>query len=157
METTLEKARQDSHNNLVNNLQELLEKNYDAEEGYKNAMTHATSGPLTEYFKLRSAQRNRFVTQLTDTIVTLNETPKESGSATAKLHRTWMNIKDSVTGDSDEALLEECIRGEKASVDEYNNRLDKNDFTPEITSMIAAQRDEIQSALSQVKRLEDLS
>ncbi|RMB57673.1 PA2169 family four-helix-bundle protein [Dokdonia sinensis] len=157
MKTTLEKAREESHENVVNNLQELLEKNYDAEAGYKNAMTHATSAPLTEYFKLRAAQRNRFATQLTDMVIGLNETPKESGSTTASLHRTWMNIKDSVSGDSDEALLEECIRGEKASVEEYDNRLKNNDFTPEITSVLAAQRDEIKNALNQVKTLEDLA
>ena len=82
MKTTKEKADQDIHDNLVNNLQELLEKNYDAEKGFTKAMKDAQNNNLKEYFKFQAAQRSQFANELTDEIRNLNETPKESGSTT---------------------------------------------------------------------------
>lgn len=158
MKTTIEEAREKSHENLVSNLQGLLEKNYDAEQGYKEAMVKAENGHLKEYLKVRAALRNRFATELSDIIINLNEKPIESGSATGAVHRTWMNIKDAFSSDSDESILEECIRGEKASVEEYKEvlRENENHFTPEITSLITNQMLEVEKSLDTIKKLEDL-
>ncbi len=157
MKTTKEKADQAIHTNLVNNLQELLEKNYDAEKGFTKAMKDAKNNNLKQYFKYQAAQRSQFANELTDEIRSLNETPKESGSTTASLHRTWIDIKSSLSGDKDEAVLEECIRGEKASVEEYEKRLQENRFPTQIESTLTNQKSRIQNTLNKVKTLEDLA
>lgn len=157
MKTTREEAQKDSHDNLVSNLQGLLEKNYDAEKGFKNALENADSSLLKTYLTKQSAQRARFATEIDKEIRSLNETPKESGSVTASLHRTWMDIKNTFTGDNDEAVLEECIRGEKASANAYQETLKENNFPPQITSVLTKQADEINKTLSSVKRLEDVA
>lgn len=156
MKSTTEEIRENSHNDLVNNLQGLLEKSYDAENGYKEAMLKADSARLSSYLKEKAALRNRFANELTDTILKLNETPKESGSTTGTLHRTWMNIKDALSSNSDEGILEECIRGEKASVEEYKESLEANFYPPHITSMITNQKIEVENSLKTFKKLEDL-
>jgi len=155
MKTTKEKADQDIHDNLVNNLQELLEKNYDAEKGFTKAMKDAQNNNLKEYFKFQAAQRSQFANELTDEIRNLNETPKESGSTTGTLHRTWIDIKSSLSGDKDESVLEECIRGEKASVKEYEKRLKENRFPSQIEGTLNNQKSRIQNTLNKVKTLED--
>lgn len=157
METTREEARKESHKNLVSNLQGLLEKNYDAEKGFKNALENADSPLLKKYLTNQAAQRARFATELDNEIRTLNETPKDSGSVTGTLHRTWMDIKNTFTGDNDEAVLEECIRGEKASVNAYEETLKENNFPPQITSLLTKQSSEINKTLSSVKRMEDIA
>lgn len=157
MKTTKEKADERIHDNLVNNLQELLEKNYDAEKGYTKAMQDAKNSRLKNFLKHQAAQRSRFANELTDEIRGLNETPKEGGSTTGSLHRTWIDLKTAFTGDNDEAVLEECIRGEKASVEEYEERLQNNNFPPQINSVLNKQLSEISSTLSKVKRLEDIA
>ena len=118
MKTTKEQADQDIHENLVNNLQELLEKNIDAEEGYSKAMKDPKNNRLKSFLQHQATKRSQFVTELNQEIRNLNETPKEKGSTTGSLHRTWIDIKSSLTGNDDEAVLEECIRGEKSSVEE---------------------------------------
>src|SRR5690606_27196031 len=115
METTREKAYQENHKELVNNLQDLLEKNYDAEKGFTKAMKDAKNQNLKRFLQQQAAQRGRFVNELSQEIKNLNEEPKDSGSFTGDLHRTWIDIKSSIAGNTDEAVLEECIRGEKAS------------------------------------------
>ncbi|EAP88531.1 MULTISPECIES: ferritin-like domain-containing protein [Croceibacter] len=156
MKTTLEEAKENSHEDIVNHLQQLLEKNYDAEAGYKKAMTDADSSQLKNFLKQQAVLRNRFATELDKEIRDLNETPKEKGSVTGSLHRTWIDIKTAVTGNDDEAVLEECIRGEKASVSEYEDALTNQQFPPKIQHTLTKQVDEVKATLHKVKSLEDL-
>ncbi len=157
MKTTREEAREESRENLVDSLQALLEKNYDAEKGFKNAITNAKDENLKSYLKNQAILRNRFATELDKEIHSLNEKPKESGSLAGSLHRTWMDIKSSVAGNNDEAVLEECIRGEKASEDEYSTILNENHFPPQIENVLNNHLTVIRNTLSQVKTLENLA
>ncbi len=157
MQTTREEAREKSREQLLSNLQGLLEKNYDAEKGFRNAITNVKNEHLKEYLKNQSVKRHRFVSELDREIRLLNEKPIESGSTTAKLHRTWMDIKSSIAGNDDEAVLEECIRGEKASEKEYREAIEENHFPPQIGNVLNNHLKEIQMTLSQVKTLESLA
>jgi|TARA_R100000479_G_scaffold176515_1_gene131731 uncharacterized protein (TIGR02284 family) len=157
METTREKAKETVHNNIVNNLQELLEKNYDAEKGFKKAMEDAESQDLKHFLKKQAQQRNKFATELDKEIHSLNEKPKESGSTTGSLHRTWINIKSAISGNDDEAVLEECIRGEKASMEEYEKTLKENRFPNNLETVLNSQLSEIKGTVAKVKNLEDLA
>ena len=157
MKTTKEQADQDVHKKLVNNLQELLEKNYDAEKGYKKALEDAKDGQLKTFLLHQAAQRGQFVNELDKEIRNLNEEPKKSGSATGSLHRAWIDIKAAVSGNDDEAVLEECIRGEKASVEEYEDRIKNNAFPPKIASVVNSQLTSINATLNKVKTLEDIA
>jgi uncharacterized protein (TIGR02284 family) len=157
METTKEKADKNIHKEIVNNLQDLLEKNYDAEKGFTKAMKDAKNQSLKRFLQQQAAQRNRFATELDQQIRNLNEQPKESGSFTGDLHRTWIDIKSSVAGNTDEAVLEECIRGEKASWKEYEEKLQNKNFPSNISGVLQNQATEIHNTLNRVKTLEDLA
>ncbi|UAB80205.1 PA2169 family four-helix-bundle protein [Marixanthomonas sp. SCSIO 43207] len=157
MKTTREQAKETIHQDLVNNLQGLLEKNYDAEKGFKKAMEDAESQDLKRFLKTQALQRNRFATELDKEIRDLNETPKESGSTTGTLHRTWIELKSAVSGNDDEAVLEECIRGEKASLEEYENTLKENRFPQQLQVLLDSQLAEIKGTVAKVKSLEDLA
>ena len=148
MKTTHEKAKEHNHEKLVDNLQELLEKNYDAEKGFTKAMKDAKNNNLKKFLQQQALQRNRFATELDQQIRNLNETPKESGSFTGDLHRTWIDIKSAVAGNTDEAVLEECIRGEKASWNEYEKKLKENNFPPTISNVLQKQASEIHTTLN---------
>lgn len=156
MKTTLEKAKEQSHDNLVDNLQGLLQKNYEAEKGFTKAMENAEDTRLKHFFKNQAAQRARFANELTNEIRNLNEEPVESGGATAALHRAWMDVKNTFSANDDEAMLEESIRGDKASVNAYEKTLEENNFPPHISSVISRQADDIRETLSTVRRLEDI-
>lgn len=157
MKTTLEKAREDKHDNTVNVLQSIIEKNYDAEKGYKTAMQKAENADLKRFLQHQAVKRSRFATEIDQEIRKLGEAPKETGSVTGSLHRTWINIKSSLSGDSDESVLEEVITGEKASVNDYQDALEDNLLAPQISAVLKAQLAEIQGTLSKVKTLEDIA
>ncbi len=157
MKTTKEKADEKIHKEIVDNLQALLEKNLDAEKGFTNAMENAKNANLKNFLQQQARQRSRFATELDREIRNLNEEPKESGSFTGDLHRTWIDIKSAVSGNTDEAVLEECIRGEKASWEEYQEKLEEHSFPPNLETTLQKQASDIRSTLDRVKTLEDLA
>ena len=157
MKTTREAAREESHKEHAEALQMLLQKNYDAEKAFKKAITKTENDNLKEFLKRQAAKHNRFATELDKEIRTLNETPKEEGSFTGKLSRAWMDIKVAVSGDHDEAILEECIRGEKHSAEEYEEALDENKFAPYLEEVLKKQLSDINNMIAEVKTMKDLT
>lgn len=157
MKTTRESAKEESHKEHAEALQILLQKNYDAEKGFKNAVTKTESDNLKEFLKRQAVKHNRFATELDKEIRSLNETPKEEGSFTGKLSRAWMDIKVAVSGDHDEAILEECVRGEKSSAEEYEEALDENKFSPHLEEILKKQLSDIKTMIAEVKSMEDMT
>lgn len=157
MKTSLEQAQERTHKDTVKALQDILEKNYDAEKGYKRAMQDAKTPALKNFLRQQALQRSDFATAIDKKLHDLDETPIENGSVSGTLHRAWINIKSSVAGNEDEAVLEEVIRGEKASIDDYQDVIEKNILAPEISSLLESQLTDIQNTLSRVKTLEDIA
>jgi uncharacterized protein (TIGR02284 family) len=156
METTREAAKQIAHDETVSALNQLLEKNYDAEQGYKNALLDAKNDRLKTYFKRQAASRSQNANELDKAIRDLNATPIENGSTQATVHRAWMDFKTAITGKDDEAVLEECIRGDKAAVDEYQSVLNNQNYLHESKDLVRYQLNGIQNTLDTIKKLEDI-
>jgi uncharacterized protein (TIGR02284 family) len=62
-------------------------------------------------------------TELQTKIRSLGTEPASSGTATGALHRAWTNIKSSITGRDDCAVLTECERGEDVAKRTYEEAL----------------------------------
>jgi len=157
MKTTREAAKEESHKEHAEALQKLLQKNYDAEKGFKKAITKTENDKLKEFLKRQAVKHNRFATELDREIRSLNEHPKEEGSFTGKLSRAWMDIKVAVSGNHDEAILEECVRGEKDSAKEYEEALEENNFAPHLEEVLKKQLSDIKTMIAEVKSMEDFA
>ena len=136
---------------ISNKLNELLIKNYDAEKGYNNAIENVDSNMLKMFFKRRSTERGEFAEELKNEILQYGETPKESGSATGTMHRNWMSLKATFSTSNEEAILEEAIRGEEASLEDYKNLIQERNLPPSIDSLLLKQKNAIQSAINSEK------
>ena len=156
MKTTRESAREENHQKLTHGLQELLEKNYDAEKDYKSARERAKHPSLKEFFKKQAVKKNHFATEIDHQLHAINEHPRDSGSTIGELNRTWINLKSSIGKDTDKGLLEECRRGEKNSVEEYENRLRKNKFPAKVEQVLRRHLVEMRESISEMRSMEDL-
>jgi len=157
MKTTRESAKEESHDEMVNNLNELLVKNYDAEKGFKKALENSENHSLKNFFKQQAVIRSRFKTEIEKELHELNAHPKlDDGHATGVLHRVWIDVKTALSKNDDEAVLEECIRGEKTSIKDYEEKLANSHFLPNIKEMLNKQLLEIKNTVSTIKRLEDI-
>lgn len=135
---------------ISNKLNELLIKNYDAEQGYINAYKNVESNDLKMFFKRRASERSDFAKELRTEILQYGQIPEDSGSFKGVMHRNWMNLK-STFSNSEEAILEEAIRGEEASLEEYNELITEKNLPPTIDGLIAKHRNAIQGAINTEK------
>ena len=141
---------------ISNKLNELLIKNYDAEKGYLNAMENVDSPELKMFFKRRATERSQFAKELRTEILRYGEIPEDSGSFKGTMHRNWMSLKSLFSSNDEEAILEEAIRGEEASLEEYKDILKDRTLPPSIDSLLIKQKNAIQAAINTEKVHEEL-
>jgi uncharacterized protein (TIGR02284 family) len=141
---------------ISNKLNELLVKNYDAEKGYINAIENVDSDRLKMYFKRRASERSEFAKELRTEILQYGQIPEDSGSFKGAMHRNWMTLKSTFSSNNEEAILEEAIRGEEASLEEYNELIKERNLPPSIVKLLIKHRDAIQSAINSEKVHEEL-
>ncbi|MGS0527652.1 ferritin-like domain-containing protein [Zobellia nedashkovskayae] len=149
METKYEK--------LVDQLEEILAKNRDAEKGYKKAAENAESQSLKSYFAHKSSERAEFNNALKREMIASYDSIDDTSSFTGSIHRVWMDVKALFSADNDESMLEEAIRGDKAAVEEYDEILEDTALPPSIGTLILNQKTKIRTDLNKIKTLEDLA
>lgn len=142
---------------ISNKLNELLEKNYDAEKGYLNAAENVESSKLKIFFKNRASERSRFAKELRTEILSYGQIPEDDGSFKGIMHRNWMSLKSLFSSNDEEAILEEALRGERANLEEYKEILKEDAFAPSTLKMLEAQEQKIQAAINILMVEEELS
>jgi len=81
--------------------------------------------------------------------------PEDSPTVAGGLHRTWIDLKNSLTGDRDEATLENVIFGEKAAVEAFENALESGNLCPESTALVRDQLQNLRASYAKFENLED--
>jgi len=135
-------------------LNALIEKNYDAEAGYKLAQEEVENPALKKFFEKQQKSRYEFGHDLKAELKSFGQEPDKGTSVAGDLHRAWMNIKSTISSNSAESILEEAIRGEKTAVEEYNEIINETSLPPSTKAVLTKHRDNIQSALKDVSALE---
>lgn len=137
-------------------LNDLLEKNYDAEKGYNKAAENVDHDGLKSFFSRKANERKMFGQDLKTEIRSFGQDVDKGGSLTGAAHRTWMDVKAMFSTDDAESMLNEAIRGEKASVDEYSDVLKEVSLPSSTKSILLSQKSKIETDLSKIKSLENL-
>ncbi len=140
---------------IGNKLNDLLEKNYDAEAGYKLAKDKVKSPRAKDFFSQQAQERYNFGHELKEEIRSFGEQPDKGTSISGDAHRAWMNIKSTFSTDNEESMLEEAIRGEKTALEDYNSVINDNTLPASTKSVLTKHRDNIQSALTKVEAMEN--
>jgi len=143
-----------SNSDIVSTLNELIETCKDGQEGFKQAAEGVERSDLKSLFFEFSQQRAHFAGELQSLVQSLGEEPETSGSTAGALHRGWINIKAAVTGKDEQAVLNECERGEDSAKNTYKDALE-NPFPSNIAEVVRNQYESIQMAHDRVKALRD--
>lgn len=142
---------------ISNKLNDLLKKNYDAKQGYELAAEKIDNPTVTRFLNDKVSQRAEFTSELKNEIREYGELSEESGSFKGDMHRNWMNITASLSGDETERILEEVERGEKAALENYNDILSSEEISlePSTRNLLTKQRNNIQAALNTARVYEE--
>ncbi|AEM70755.1 Conserved hypothetical protein CHP02284 [Allomuricauda ruestringensis DSM 13258] len=134
---------------MSDKLNELLERTYDAEKGFKQAAEKVDNKTIKDFFLNSAKQRYNFGQELKAEIMSFGQAPNEGGSAKGTLHRSWIDFKSLFTSNNEEAMLEEVHRGEKEAIATYNDILHDKDFVlpPSTESLLMKHRNAIRETL----------
>ncbi|WP_081210652.1 ferritin-like domain-containing protein [Salegentibacter sediminis] len=137
-------------------LNELLEKSYDAEKGFQKAAEKVKNDRLSDFFRQKSQERKMFIKELRDEIAGYGQVPENGGSSTGSMHRTWMDLKTALSGDDEEVILQETLKGEQAALEDYKDITTETDLPPSLNSKLNRQQRHIQTSINNVKMYEQM-
>ena len=141
---------------IEQSLQEVVDKNEDAIKGFQKAAENSKETSTKSYFLGRIENRKQFLKQLKNAVPELklgNE--KIEGTTSGAAHRSWMDVKAFFSGDNDEAMLEEAVRGDKSALKEYNEVLAEAMVPARVREILREQKSTIQNDLETSDILED--
>ena len=138
---------------VVSLLNDLLTKNYDAENGYKEAADKIEHTSLKGYFEMQAQNRYDFGHEIKSLIAKYGGEPIKGTSIVGDLHRTWIAIRDAFTS-GDKAIYDECIRGEEAFSTEYGEMLVDYNLPEDVKSLIRKQKDSVDKALVSLRAMD---
>lgn len=138
----------------VSILNELIQITKDSEEGFRTAANNVKEPSLKQIFLEKAESCNNAITDLQRKIKEIGGTPADSGSLLGAMHRGWVSIKGTLTGQDDLAILKECERGEDVIKATYAKAL-KNNLSEEIRPLIQKQYDGVLKDHDTIRDLRD--
>lgn len=135
-------------------LNNLIETNKDGAEGYKTSADAVKDAEIKTLFNTYAQQRSQFASELQAEVRKMGGDPEKTGSVLASLHRGWINIKSTVTGMDDHAILAEAERGEDIAVSNYQDAM-KETLPADLMSVVQRQYGQIKEAHDRVRNLRD--
>lgn len=127
-----------NNDDVVSVLNGLIETCKDGVDGFRTAAQGVKSSTAKTLFTTRIQSIERAESELETQVRRLGGDPEKSGSVAGALHRGWIDIKSTVTGKDDDAIIAECVRGEDVAVKNYEEALDK-DLPADVRSMVERQ------------------
>jgi uncharacterized protein (TIGR02284 family) len=134
-------------------LNDLLEKNYDAELGYRSIAEDISESHLKALILQNAEIRQGFAIDLAEEIIDMGGKPVSEGSSLINLQLAWINFKAIISFIDEKDIIRECIKGEEASLKDYHKALKSNKLDDSTEMLLEEHREEI---LESIKALESL-
>jgi len=140
----------------VSTLNDLLQITNDRIQGFDKVEDKVwdSHGPLKNDYDQMVRESQEMKSDLLSLIQSKGGEPNDTSTVAGALHRTWIDVKNSLTGDNNESTLENVVFGEKAAIDAYQEALESGNLCPESTAKVADQLLKIKSSYRKFENLE---
>src|SRR5690606_2428817 len=122
-------------------------------KGYARAAEEVNDEALKDFFLAYSKQRNKFGHEIKDQLKKLGGEIDKGSSIAGDLHRGWMDLKGLLTGHDEDAIINECIRGESTALADYKRVMEDESLNNETREVIRSHHQKIQEAVAKIKEL----
>jgi uncharacterized protein (TIGR02284 family) len=130
-------------------LSELLAVTRDGENGFVTCAEHARSESLRQLFLTRASRHAVASAELRGLIGQLGGDPATRGKILGTTRRGWVTLPGTLKQNNDDALFDECERGEDHALEVYRNALD--DHLPEfVRHVVLRQFEDLMSDRDQI-------
>ncbi|WP_122316787.1 PA2169 family four-helix-bundle protein [Pseudomonas cichorii] len=148
----------DVNKESIDLLNDLIETSKDGQKGFETSAEDLKNPDLKNFFQAHAAECSAAVRNLQAEVRSLGGDPETKSSVAGSLHRVWVDLKSTLTGKSDEAILNEVERGEDHALKTYKEALAKateKQLPPNVVNLIRDQLNGTQRNHDQIKLLRD--
>ncbi|MBC7502074.1 MAG: PA2169 family four-helix-bundle protein [Herminiimonas sp.] len=142
--------------NIVATLNNLIETCKDGETGFSTCADESGEPQLQAFLSGQARRCAEAAAELQKVVVSSGGNPQAAGSPGHALHRRWTDIKSTLTGSDDEAILKECERGEELTAHSYRAALQQS-LPPDVRMLVERQYQSVLQNYAQIKNLRDQS
>ena len=137
-------------------LEKLVETCKDGQNGFRDASEHVKDPSIKKLFSELSLERAQFAGELQTELHRLGKRDVEqSGSVSAALHRTWIDLKANLGG-GDSSILSSAEAGEDNAKKNYQEA-EEADLPGDIRTIVIRQAQSVFAAHDRVRALRDQS
>lgn len=141
---------------VIDVLEKLIETCKDGQNGFRDAAEHAKDSSIKKLFSELSLERAQFAGELQTELHRLGKRDVEqSGSVSAALHRTWIDLKANLGG-GDSSILSSAEAGEDNAKKNYQEA-EEADLPGDIRTIVTRQAQSVFAAHDRVRALRDQS
>jgi uncharacterized protein (TIGR02284 family) len=145
--------------NIIEVLNDLIRINNDRTEGYIKAAEESKDidVDLRTLFNRMGDESRKYATELTAEVAKLGGEPTTGTTASGKIYRAWMSVKNVFTGKDRHALLSSCEYGEDAAQRAYEDALETESYLPDnLRQLIANQKSQLRTSHDMIKQYRDM-
>jgi len=149
----------EQNKDIIEVLNDLIRINNDRTAGYTRAAedTKIVDVDLRTIFERMADESRQYAIELTSQVGRLGGEPATGTTASGKIYRAWMNVKDMFTGKDRHSLLASCEYGEDAAQRAYEDALASDAPLPtDIRQLIVSQKASLRNAHDMIKRYRDM-
>ena len=140
----------------VDVLQELNQFVNDRIEGYKHAAKLTKDPAHQSYYNDLVNQSSKFSNEINSTISSLGGSTETGTTAKGKIYRGWMDVKNNVVGNDEEAVIESNIYGEEWAQKAYNDALDhKSELPSNVVQMVEKQKNASMATCERLRQMKN--
>jgi uncharacterized protein (TIGR02284 family) len=138
----------------IERLQELVQINIDSRDGFEYAAERIENMSIAGFFQQMAMERRAQAEELSRFVEFNGEEADRTGSFSAAVHRSWLALRDSLSGSSPYAVLAEAERGEDAIKEAYEEAL-RAGWSGDLHDILTRQYTSVRAAHDRVRELRD--
>ena len=142
-----------NHSEEISTLNTLIATTIDSVTGYENSAKDIDNQRFAEIFRQRANERQQVVEDLRSEVRRLGGDPEDSGSFMGKTHQRFEDLKAAITGQDEQAVINEVERGEDYLKDKYETALNSGALSGESRSVVERCYQSVRSGHDQMSQL----
>jgi uncharacterized protein (TIGR02284 family) len=142
-----------NHSDEISTLNTLIATTIDSITGYENSAKDIENPRFAEIFRQRANERQQVVENLRSEVRRLGGDPEDSGSFLGKTHQRFEDLKAAITGQDEQAVINEVERGEDYLKEKFEAALNSDALTGECRSVVERCYQSVRSGHDQMSQL----